>query len=147
MPDAYGLLFALALSGFHIGITLLALVRARRAVQLAGVEGRADRRTLWRLATLRFVAAVVILSGGLLALCPPLAFVSAMFPWVLPTTAAGIGIILAGTWLVWIPSTVALDNLALRWLRTESSREARGDGSVAGGGDRESSGADAPRSP
>lgn len=115
--DIEAVFFAAALSGFHLGITLLALARARRAVRLAAVEGRADRRTLWRLATLRFVAAVVTLSGGLLALCPPLLFVADNFPRLLPTTATGLGIILAGAWFAWIPSTLALDNLAIRWLR------------------------------
>lgn len=114
--EAEALLIAAALSGFHLGITLLAFVRAGRAVRLAAVEGRADRRTLWRLATLRFVAAVVTLSGGLLAVCPPMMFVADNFSGLLPTTAMGLGIILVGAWFTWIPSTLALDNLAARWL-------------------------------
>lgn len=122
------LLIALALSGFHVGVTLLALARARRAVRLAAVEGRADRRTLWRLAALRLIAAVVILSGGLLAACPPLHYITGKLPWLLPTTAGGAGAILVGAWFVWIPLTIALDNLALRWLRL-GSRDA---GSPAG---------------
>jgi len=114
-------LIPLGLSGFHIAITLLALYRARRAVRLAGVEGRADRGTVWRLAGLRLVAAVVILSGGLLAICTPL-FVAAEYV-TLPTTQAGMAIMIAGAWVVWIPATLGLDNLAWRWLRRTGGDE------------------------
>lgn len=107
-------------SGFHVAITLLALYRARSALLIAGREGRADRRTLVRLGALRLVAAVVVLSGGLLAVCTPLLVLS---PWVagwLPTSQRGMAIMLAGTWFVWIPATILLDNLALRWWNARS---------------------------
>lgn len=105
----------IALSGFHVAITLLALYRARKALRRASQEGKGNRGTLWRLATLRLTAAVVGLSGGLLAIMTPLMLAS---KWIaLPTTAEGAWAILAFAWLFWIPSTVALDNLAIRWIR------------------------------
>lgn len=110
----------LALSGFHIAITLLALWRARQSLLVAGRDGQADRWTLVRLASLRLVAVVVVLSGCLLAVCTPLLVFG---PWIgvwLPTSQRGAAILLAGTWLVWIPSTILLDNLALRWWKLRS---------------------------
>jgi hypothetical protein len=62
------LLVPFALAGFHIAITLFALYRARIAWIRSAVEQRADRRTLWRLAFLRFVAVIVALSGGALSM-------------------------------------------------------------------------------
>lgn len=124
------LFIPLALSGFHVAVTLIALYRARHALRVARTEGRGDRGTLWRLATLRFVAAVVILSGGLLAFCTPLLVASAWIVAVLPTTPMGLGMILGGAWLVWIPATIALDNLALRWLKARPERLQEGERQV-----------------
>lgn len=108
----------IALSGFHVTITLLALYRARKALRRANKEGMANRGTLWRLATLRLTAVVVVLSGGLLAVMTPLMLAS---KWVaLPTTAEGAWTVLVFAWLFWIPSTVALDNLSLRWIRRDA---------------------------
>lgn len=111
----------LAFSGFHVAITLLALYRARAALSIAGREGRADRRTLVRLASLRLVAAIVILSGGTLAVCTPILVLSKWVVAFLPTSSQGMALMLGGAWLVWIPSTILLDNLALRWWKQRSS--------------------------
>lgn len=115
------MLIPLGLSRFHVAVTVLALYRARRAVRLAAGERKADRRTLWRLAALRIVAAVVILSGGVLAVCTPM-FVALRWSFaLLPTTIVGIGVMIVTAWPVWIVSTVALDNLALRWLKRRAA--------------------------
>ncbi|MBA3315755.1 MAG: hypothetical protein H0T47_21020 [Planctomycetaceae bacterium] len=107
----------LSLAGFHVTITLLALYRARVAWVRSAKEGRADRRTLWRLAFLRFIAFIVALSGGTLAIATPLMLASAWGTTILPTTVAGTAVMICGAWFIWIPSTIALDNLALRWLK------------------------------
>ena len=118
---AKGLLAAMAIGGFHTAITLLALYRARRGLRAAADEAREDRQTLWRLAWLRFTAAIVILSGGLLTLLVPLSVAAQWGFTFLPTTGTGTGLLIAGAWFVWIPATVTLDNLALRWLREQSA--------------------------
>ena len=132
MPDSavHAALFAIGLSGFHVAITLLALYRARKALRTAGQEGRGDRRTLWRLAMLRFVAAIVMLSGGILAIGTPLAIAVEWGLAFLPTTGAAIAALLGGAWLVWIPATLALDNLALRWLRPLETKFDRHEGAA-----------------
>jgi hypothetical protein len=107
----------LSLSGFHTAITLFALYRARVAWQRSEREAHADRRTLWRLAFLRLMAVAVTISGALLAIGTPLMLASAWGLTFLPTTAGSMAAILGASWVVWIPSTIALDNLALRWLK------------------------------
>lgn len=111
----------LSLSGFHTAITLFALYRARVAWQRSAREAHADRGTLWRLAFLRLVAVTVTLSGATLAIATPLMLASSWGLTFLPTTGASMAAILCGSWVVWVPSTIALDNLALRWLKQRRS--------------------------
>lgn len=107
----------LSLAGFHLAVTLFGLYRARIAWQRSTREARADRGTLWRLAFLRLMAVAVAISGGVLAVATPLMLASTWgFPF-LPTTGASMSAIICVSWIVWIPTTIALDNLALRWLR------------------------------
>lgn len=112
--------FAAALSGFHVAITLLALYRAQRALMVAREEGRANSRTLIRIATVRFVAVIVILTGGLLASSTPMLFFSPWLSTFLPASQHAAITLIAWAWLVWVPSTILLDNLALRWWKQRS---------------------------
>jgi hypothetical protein len=107
----------LALAGFHLAITLVGLYRARVAWQRSAREARADRGTMWRLAFLRVMAITVALSGGILAIATPLLLASSWGLSFLPTTVGSMAAIVCASWVVWIPSTIALDNLALRWLK------------------------------
>ena len=107
----------LALAGFHVAVTLAGLWRARVAWQRSAQEAKADRGTLWRLAFLRLTAIAVAISGGVLAIATPLMLAAAWGFTFLPTTGSSMASIICGAWIVWIPTTIALDNLALRWLR------------------------------
>ncbi len=111
----------LSLSGFHVAITLVALYRARVAWQRSAREASADRGTMWRLAFLRLTAIAVAILGALLAIATPLMLASSWGLTFLPTTVGSMAAIVCGSWIVWIPSTIALDNLALRWLKLRRS--------------------------
>ena len=50
---------------FYLVLSVGAVDFALRAIRLIEAEGRADRRTMWRLAALRTLAAALALSGGL----------------------------------------------------------------------------------
>jgi hypothetical protein len=110
----------LALAGFHLAITLAGLYRARVAWQTSAREAHADRGTMWRLAFLRVMAIAVAISGAVLAIATPLMLASSWGLTFLPTTVRSMAAIVCGSWIVWIPSTIALDNLALRWLKRRS---------------------------
>jgi len=107
----------MALAGFHLAITLAALYRARIAWQRSVREARADRGTLWRLAFLRLMAIAVAISGAILAMATSLMLAAEWGLTFLPTTGRSMAAIVCGSWLIWIPTTIALDNLALRWLK------------------------------
>lgn len=126
----------MSLAGFHLAITLAGLYRARIAWQRSAREARADRGTLWRLAFLRVMVVAVAISGSILAVATPLALAAEWGLTFLPTTARSMAVILCGSWLVWIPTTIALDNLALRWLKRR-----RDHSSVSSSASSENSGA------
>jgi hypothetical protein len=107
----------LSLAGFHLAITLAGLYRARVAWRRSAQEARADRGTMWRLAFLRVMAVAVAISGSVLAIATPLMLAADWGFTVLPTTAAVMTVFLCGSWVVWAPAMIALDNLAMRWLK------------------------------
>ena len=100
--------------GLHLTLTAGAVVAGMRGLRRIERDGRADRRTLWRLAAVRILTGTNIMFGGAVSLGMLVIQAELLMGNVWPVVLDRVGMPIVAAWVSWFINAAVLDSLIRR---------------------------------